>query len=66
MSNAVEIVAAVNTLLTLLREANLSIGPIVAKIKQAQKENRDITIEDVMAASDAEDAARKRLEDALL
>lgn len=66
MSNAVEIVAAVNTLLTLLREANLSIGPIVAKIKQAQKENRDITIEDVTAASDAENAARKRLEDALL
>ena len=65
MSNTAAIVSLANTLITLLIESKKAVGPALAKIAQAQAEGRDVTDADVAEASASEDAARKRVEDAL-
>ena len=64
-SNVGEIIAVANTLLSLFREFKIAVGPGLEAIKTAQAEGRDVTVEELDAASEREDAARKRAEAAI-
>lgn len=64
-NNSAEWIGIANTLLSFWREYNIASGPALAVMEKAAAEGRDLTDAEVLEASDREDAARKRAEEAL-